>query len=92
MPHVYLFTSLGSSISVSYTHLGGCRKCFLAENRRHLMLSMPVGRRAAEYQNHDVGPIAADHPDHVGEDAVVAPFFEGLGAVSYTHLDVYKRQ
>ena len=42
------------------------------------MLAVAVARRAGESQHDHVGLEAADHPHHVAQDFVVAPFLEGL--------------
>ena len=42
------------------------------------MLPVPVARRAAEAEEDHVRAVAADHPHHVAENAVVAPFLQGL--------------
>ncbi len=39
---------------------------------------MAVARRAGEAEDDDIGLVAADDPDHIREDLVVAPFFEGF--------------
>ena len=51
----------------------------LAQNRRDLVLPVPIGRRTAEAQHDDVRPVAPDHPDDIAQGAVVSPFFHGFG-------------
>ena len=58
--------------------VGGGKVSFLAENGRGLMLAVSIARCAGEAEHHDIGLIAADHPDHVGENGVVAPFLDGF--------------
>ena len=42
------------------------------------MLSVAVARSAAEAEQDHVRPVAADHPDHVRENAVVSPLLQRL--------------
>src|SRR5262249_38055753 len=53
----------------------------LAEDRRCLMLPVPIARRAAESENDHVWSVAPHDPNHIGKDAAVSPvlhrFFGG---------------
>src|SRR5580700_7849536 len=60
--------------------VGGGEERLLAQNRRRLVLAVPVARRARKPQNNHVGPESPDHPDHVAENLLVSPFLEGFGA------------
>ena len=69
--------------------VGGGVERLLAENRGGLVLSMTVARRPAEKPSMiDVGPVVADHPDDVAENAVVTPFLQGFGGgLGKTEID-----
>ena len=51
---------------------------FLAQNPGRLMLAVAIPRRTAESQDDHVRAVTPDHPNHVGEDAIMAPLLQGL--------------
>ena len=52
------------------------------------MLPVTIARRAAEPQNDHIRPVAADHPHHVAQDAVVPPLPHGLlGGLGEPEID-----
>jgi hypothetical protein len=59
--------------------IGGGGEGFLGENHGDLVVAVSVGGGAGEDRDDDVGPVAADDPDDVAEDAVVAPLLHGFG-------------
>ena len=58
--------------------IAGRGKRLLAQDGRHLVLPVPVPRRAREAQNHHIRTEPANHPHHIGKDAFAPPFGERL--------------
>src|ERR1035441_6286664 len=72
-PRLHVFQLLRKSVRV-----GRRIESFFPQNRRYLVMPVPVAGRAAEHQNDHVRPVSPDHPHHIRENAVMAPFFQGL--------------
>src|SRR5258708_4918983 len=69
LPWLYPLQLLRKTIRI-----GGGGERLSAENRRRLVLPMPVARSAGEAQNDDIRLKLPDHPDHVAQDFIVPPF------------------
>ena len=68
--------------------VGGGGVGFPAEDRRDLVLAMAIARRPAEAQDHDIRPVAANDPDDIPENSVMAPLFKGFrGRLGEAEID-----
>ena len=83
LPHLHVLQLLGKHLRIGRRGEG-----FLAEDGRRLVLPVSVARRAAEAEQDHVRPVAADHPHHVRQNAVVSPFLQRLvGGARESEID-----